>query len=320
VVNTHDTSHTERGVMVSSVPVIEKSEQCVKYGSDIRQIFNNIISSGAYTISDMTSFTHVAEHTLQQFLSRSTELPRYSHTLHMLYKLIVGEIGSDRFDWQRIDSETLKLVSTIQASYDNITNTDVVYKLFIQLMDSSFNKIDKVGKKFNGVFYIYRYSIIKSETTCAGGGIIKIPRLVKTRLEIFLPTESGKMWQFIQYYQDKIGTVRSTTGVMLTLSSNVYCLGRIEDGFGIDIIVFSEPLESKEGNGIQELTQALVMSLDTKKQPVVSRAVIKYARQDRDQWIGPRDITDEIRNEIKDFEQYMDNPSDRDRPLTLNAT
>jgi hypothetical protein len=192
-------------------------------------------------------------------------------------------------------------------------------------MGSLTDKNDKVGKKFNGVFYVYRYSIIRGTSQNVKNqaneraGIVKPPsRIVKTKLQIFQSTDDDKTWLFTQCYKDRMDKIRKTTGVVMSLMGNVYCLGRIEDGFGIDILVFSEPL-GPEG-GIQEVTQALVMTLDPRNQPVVCRAVIKYSGENTEQIYGPYDIDAKefAEDGIENFAEYMKNPSDPDRALNLH--
>jgi hypothetical protein len=287
------------------IPIADETEQATKYAFQVKKIADYITSTGIYPYKDIAESAGINEHALRQFISRPMERAKYSLTLHKLYIFIARQLDTSLIK----DRDIFVMVSDIKRSRDIIESDSIaVYKRFTDHMDSSFNRINRVCMNYSGTFYVYRYSIVHGKKENGE----EASRIVKTRLDIFEDSSVEKMWRFNHFYRDSMGVDRQTTGVVLVTIGTVYCLGKIGRGFGLDVIAFREPIGSQ-----QLITQALVMSVDTRYQPIVSRAVIKHAQDDEEQCFGTFDI-EKVETEISEFKQYMDNPSDLDRALTLN--
>jgi hypothetical protein len=130
---------------------------------------------------------------------------------------------------------------------------------------------------------------------------------------IIYPSDSADgLWLFDHEYKDSLGGIRKSSGTILTLMGNVYCIGKIASGFGLEILVFREPIDHPK------ITQALIMSIDTKNQPVCARAVIKYDPESCDEEDYGTFESDEIGSEVKAFREWIENPSSVDKALSLN--
>lgn len=287
------------------IPAADESEQSTKYAFAIKKITDYILTEGIYSPQNIFDMTGINTHALNQFKSRPIERVKYSATLHKMYRFIANGLDPDLIK----DREVFVLVRDIRRSGETMLSDSIdVYKRFIEHMDVSFNRINRVCLNYSGTFYIYRNSVIPG-------------RVVKTKMRIFEDESMEKMWKFEHSYKDGMGVVRETTGVILVMIGTVYCLGKVGSGLGLDLIAFREPSTVH-----QPVIQALITSVDTRYQPIVGRAIIKYAGDDDEQWFGsfnfkqPESATDNIaKNEIQEFFKYISNPEDNNRIVTLNV-
>lgn len=238
---------------------MDDARQCVDFAHEVRAIATHLIESKKYSYANLADRVQLNEHTLFQFITRSSVRPKYSATLHQLFIFFAEEfeiaLVSDAPDIH-------ELVKKIRcARPPGSTAMAPVFASFARMMDSSPNRTNRACSNFNGLFYVYRFSTLPG-------------RVVKTELRILADEEMAKAWRFEHRYKDRLQAERVTRGYIMVTIGSVYCIGKIGSGFGLETIVFSEPVSEQP-----EILQALIMSTDTKSQPIVSKAVIRRARE-----------------------------------------
>lgn len=288
------------------IPAADETEQATKFWFQIKKIAEYITSTGTYSFKEVADACGIKEHALRQFTARPMDRAKYSLTLHKLYIFIAGS-GLDAGVIK--DRDIFVMVTDIKRSRAVIEHDSIdIYRRFAEHMDSSFNRINRVCTNFNGTFYLYRYSITHGKNPDG----LDCPRIIKSQLSIFEDDSVEKMWRFTHSYKDTMGIERQTTGVVLVTIGTVYCVGKIGRGFGVEVLAFKEPTIAN-----QPVTQALIMTVDSRYQPLTARAVLRFAGEDEDENYGAFNLTD-IESEVADFGTLMNNPSDFDRALTLN--
>lgn len=290
-----------------SIPTADDSDLATKYAFQVRKVAEYLESSSIYSYRELSDHAGVKEPALRQFMARNIDRPKYSQTLHKLYIFIATKLDASIIK----DRDIFVMVNEIKAARNIVESDSIsVFRRLADHMETSFNRINRFGSNFNGTFYMYRYSIVHGKNEVGD----EDARIVKTKLVIVEDAVMEKMWRFAHIYKDVAGVERVTYGAIFVLISTVYCFGKIGNGLGLEVIAFREPAAPPDQ---QTITQALVMTIDTRYQPLVSRAIIKYAGNNEEQCFGTFDAYN-IEEEIRDFRKYMENPKDRDRSTGLN--
>jgi hypothetical protein len=261
----------------------EDIDQCVKYAPEVRQIFSYIFDRNIISKQQLSEKTNIKEHTIYQFLLRDTDKPKYSLTLHKLYRFLVDDLDADLV---KDDAESYANLGKIYKSQKAIESySKILFNGLIDYVGSSLELINKACLRYNGTFYVYRKSVL-------------VKRIVKTRLEIFPDETISMMWRFKQFYKDSLENTRISSGIISVNAGNVYCMGKTDNGHGLDILVLREPVQD------QPVSQALVLTLDTSSQPVIAKAVVKYSKDNKEEELGAFEY-DDIKSEIDNFTRFL---------------